>query len=84
MNLVLQNLVTIKSGAKGIPEEKIKNKIKVKLYPHQLETVQRMIDIEKGQNNKGICYSGFGILADPVGSGKTLEMLSLIAMVVVN
>lgn len=80
MNPVLQNLVTIKSGAKSAPEEKLKNKIKLKLYPHQLETVQRMIDIEKGENNKGTFYSGFGILADPVGSGKTLEMLSMITL----
>jgi hypothetical protein len=79
MNADLQNLITIKSGSKSIPEEKFRNQIKLKLYPHQLETVQRMMEIEKGNNHKNNIHSSFGILADPVGSGKTLEVLSLIA-----
>lgn len=79
MNNILQNLVTIQTGCKELPEKNLKNKIKLKLYSHQLETIQRMLDIESGANNKGAFYSGFGILADPVGSGKTLEMLALIA-----
>lgn len=79
MNESLQNLVTINSGSKELPEESLNNKIKLKLYSHQLETIQRMSEIESGKHNKDIFYSGFGILADPVGSGKTLEMLGLIA-----
>ena len=79
MNDVLQKLITIQSGAKELPEESLNKKIKIKLYSHQLETIQRMIDIESGINNKDTFHCGFGILADPVGSGKTLEILSLIA-----
>jgi SNF2 family DNA or RNA helicase len=77
-NQILQNLVSIQSGYQSINEKCLKNKIKLKLYTHQLETVQRMLDIENNKDNNLHC--GFGILADPVGSGKTLEMLSLIAV----
>lgn len=80
MNTDLQNLVTIQSGSQSIDEDKIKDNIKIKLYGHQLETVQRMSDIETGKLNTNSAYFGFGILADPVGSGKTLEMLSLISL----
>ena len=79
MNDILQKLITIQSGDKELPEESLNKKIKIKLYSHQLETIQRMIDIESGINNKDTFHCGFGILADPVGSGKTLEILSLIA-----
>jgi hypothetical protein len=79
MNNFLQNIVTIKSGDRTISEDKLNNQIKVKLYNHQLETVDKMLSIENGECNDDGIYTSFGILADPVGSGKTLEVLSLIA-----
>jgi hypothetical protein len=79
MNNILQNLITIKPGARTISENKLNNQIKIKLYNHQLETVDKMLSIEEGECNDTSMHTSFGILADPVGSGKTLEVLSLIA-----
>jgi hypothetical protein len=79
MNSILQNLITIKPGARTISEDKLNNQIKVKLYNHQLETIDKMLSIENGECNGDSIYTSFGILADPVGSGKTLEVLSLIS-----
>lgn len=56
--------------------------LKTNLYEHQKPVVRAMIDIEEarqilGTSNTIIKYSG-AVLSEPVGSGKTIEILSLI------
>lgn len=55
---------------------------KIPLFTHQLASISEMEALEKGiirlKNNR-VIVSKFGILADPIGSGKTLTTLGLIA-----
>lgn len=76
----LEDMVTITSSADKLDATLLSGKITVKLYQHQLESVQRMMDIEDNKHTNGYFFNtGYGVLSDPVGSGKTLEVLSLIS-----
>lgn len=76
----LEDMVTITASADKLNPSLVAGKIIPKLYQHQLESVQRMMDIEDNKHEKNFFFNtGYGVLSDPVGSGKTLEVLSLIA-----
>jgi SNF2 family DNA or RNA helicase len=64
--------------------------LKTTLFPHQKPVVQAMIDAENCRNNKMMLNMGYhgtklvavsnsaGVLSEPVGSGKTVDVLALV------
>lgn len=58
--------------------------LKTNLFEHQKTVVKAMIDMELNRRintNKGLLKFSAGVLSEPVGSGKTIEILSVILSV---
>ncbi len=57
--------------------------LKTELFLHQKTIVARMIDLENNtiyKQNNIKCRTSIGILAEPMGSGKTIDILSIILL----
>jgi len=62
--------------------EEFDSKLKIKLFPHQIESIKNMESLEdsKKAEKKGVnCDTSMGILGDIPGYGKSLSVVSLIA-----
>ena len=79
----MKRFVNIKEFNDNDPKQQLKpdTKIKIKLKPHQETILKAAIDLENKipkRNSKLEVTSKIGVLCDKVGSGKSLEILSII------
>lgn len=80
LNLSFKNLITSDSQQAVQPPQ-----IKIPLRMHQKALIHAMLEREKASMNgislyNTLTYSNYGVLGDEVGSGKSLTILSYIAM----
>lgn len=83
----LMNDVTVHLDSKFAKIDHVPG-LKTTLYPHQQTAVKAMLDLEYGRtihikttssDSFLVCYNA-GVLSEPVGSGKTIDILAVICM----
>jgi hypothetical protein len=78
----INNAVAVELNATHLKVDKVPG-LKTLLYPHQKTVVKGMLDSEYyrsfNASNYQVCYSA-DVLSEPVGSGKTVDILALICL----